>query len=166
MPTPRPPTPEDRLRRWRTRELRRELGISDSVFRRLQRVAILSKPTGRGRSITYSDADRIRAQAALRLKQAGTSFSTSAKQLSAGRWEQTLELAGLPPPTPVPATPVSAPTVAAAPSAVLTTKAEREKSLWSRVVLEPGIELHINLGTSVEPERLTRLLQAIASVKE
>lgn len=165
MPTPRPPTPEDPQRRWSTRELRRELGLSDSVFRRLQRVAILAKPTGRGRSITYSDADRIRAHAALRLKVKGTSFTKSARLLAAGRWEQTLELAGLPPPAPAPASPVAVPAAAPPTPAALTTSTGREKSLWSRVVLEPGIELHINLGASADPERLTRLLQAIASVK-
>jgi hypothetical protein len=159
MPTPRPPLPEDKLRRWSTRDLRSELAISDSVFRRLQRVGLLSKPSGRGRGITYSDVDRIRALAALRLKHTGTSFTKSARLLATGSWEQTRQLAGFAPPEPPPAAPSAVATPSPAPTAT------RRTSLWSRVELEPGIELHINLATSTDPERLTRLLQALAGAK-
>lgn len=122
--------------RYGIEELAERAGVSRRTVRYYVQRGLLPAPTGVGRGRHYTEAHLATLVRIRELQERGVSLADIPERLAAGERE-----------APVVATPVP------------------EQSMWSRVVIDEGLELHVR-GRRLDEETVRALMDAVTRVLE
>ena len=139
-------------------ELADETGVDRRTIRRYIGEGLVPRPELRGPNTTYDEVHRLSLLATARLRREGHGLVAIRAQVAERSLEQLAVLAGL-----APAAPPAAAIPAPAPGAIGAYRAEiaRGQEKWERLLLCPGVELHVRSEADAEAWRVAREIAAV-----